>query len=310
MSGVSAQGKKRGRAKNTMKKKDLNRGQQIGYGKARVSWPVLTKKPTFTEKGKGEVENQITEMDEAHYTHYQERLEEEQKGNMRKGFSRAVHPLDRGWAGGRPLGRRYGPPQAPNREQTFENFETILLEFKTVYKMTGNLGRVRRNSLLMVTGNGAGAVGYTVTAGKHGQNMKALRRANNKAGLRLVYVDRYEDRTIYHDFFTQFGHTRIFVQQQPPGYGVVAHRAIKEICKLAGIKDLYAKCEGSGNVQHVVKAFMLGLLRQRTHQALADEKGLHLVEMRKENDYYPRVVASPSNGKVTAGALAFVTERR
>ena len=33
-------------------------------------------------------------------------------------------------------------------------------------------------------------------------------------------------------------------------------------------------------------------------QALADEKGLHLVEMRKENDYYPRVVASPSDGKV------------
>ena len=82
-------------------------------------------------------------------------------------------------------------------------------------------------------------------------------------------------------------------------------------------QDLYAKCEGSLNVQSVVKAFVLGLLRQRTHQALADEKQLHLVtntcsffliicpvrmnlkvEMRKENDYYPRVVASPSDGKV------------
>ena len=42
-------------------------------------------------------------------------------------------------------------------------------------------------------------------------------------------------------------------------------------------QDLYAKCEGSLNVQSVVKAFVLGLLRQRTHQALADEKQLHLV---------------------------------
>ena len=37
---------------------------------------------------------------------------------------------------------------------TFDNFETVLLEFKTVYHMTGNLGRVRRNSILMCTGNG------------------------------------------------------------------------------------------------------------------------------------------------------------
>ena len=102
---------------------------------------------------------------------------------------------------------------------------------------------------------------------------------------------RYEDRTVYHDFFTQFGHSKIFVQQQPPGYGIRAHRAIKAICQMCGIKvcskypekyknnlqDLYAKCEGSLNVQSVVKAFVLGLLRQRTHQALADEKQLHLV---------------------------------
>ena len=34
---------------------------------------------------------------------------------------------------------------------------------------------------------------------------------------------------------------------------------------------------------------MLGLLRQKTHQVLADEKKLHLVEMRSENDYFPKV---------------------
>ena len=70
---------------------------------------------------------------------------------------------------------------------------------------------------------------------------------------------------------------------------VVAHRAIKAICERVGIKDLYAKCEGSLNMQHITKAFMLGLLRQKTHQVLADEKKLHLVEMRSENDYFPKV---------------------
>ena len=56
--------------------------------------------------------------------------------------------------------------------------------------------------------------------GKFGKNMPAFRKAVNKAGLRLMYVDRFEDRTVYHDFFTQFGATKIFVKQQPPGHGV------------------------------------------------------------------------------------------
>ncbi len=56
-----------------------------------------------------------------------------------------------------------------------------------------------------------------------------------------------------------------------------------------GIKDLYVKLEGAPNNLHIVKAFFLGMLRQRSHQTLADEKGLHLVELRAENDFFPRV---------------------
>lgn len=66
-----------------------------------------------------------------------------------------------------------------------------------------------------------------------------------------------------HDFYTAFGKTRIFVQKKPEGYGLVCHRVIREICKAVGIKDLYAKVEGSTkNAQHVAKAFMVGLLQQ------------------------------------------------
>ena len=54
------------------------------------------------------------------------------------------------------------------------------------------------------------------------------------------------------------------------------------------LQDLYAKCEGSLNVQNVVKAFVLGLLRQRTHQALADEKQLHLVVIAFLIGFFPK----------------------
>jgi len=298
MAGVSAQGKKRGRSRNTMQKKNLNLGKRLGWGKAKMHWPGLTTSP-ISGAGKDSKKKKPEVMPEKIYESYQEELAEAAKKNTYSGRRNVVDPLSRGWTGGKAPGRKFGAPQAANQELEFENFDSILLEFKTVFHMTGNLGRVRRNSILMVTGNGNGAVGFTLSPGKYGGNMAGYKKAVNKAGLRLMYVERYEERTVYHDFFTQFGNTRIFVKQQPPGSGVQAHRAIRAICQMVGIKDLYAKVEGStSNYQHVTKAFMLGLLRQKTHQVLADEKKLHLVEMRAENDYFPRVVASPTDGIV------------
>ena len=43
------------------------------------------------------------------------------------------------------------------------------------------------------------------------------------------------------------------------------------------------------NKLNILKAFIIGLLRQRTHQELANEKKLHLVEMRAEMGNYPLV---------------------
>lgn len=46
------------------------------------------------------------------------------------------------------------------------------------------------------------------------------------------------------------------------GYGLVCHRAIKCCCEAIGIKDIYAKVEGSKNLQNIIKAFFIGLLQQ------------------------------------------------
>ena len=181
---------------------------------------------------------------------------------------------------------------------SYESFESILIEYKLVSHMTGKFGRVRTLSMLMLTGNKEGLAGFALTGSKTGRGPYAFQRAVNRAGLKLMKIDRYEDRTVFHDFFTQFGSTRIFVKQRPPGFGIQAHRTIKAACKVIGIKDLEAIVEGAINYNHIIKAFFLGLLRQRTHQALADEKRLHLVELRPENDNFPRVVASPSDGVV------------
>jgi len=297
MVGVSSQGKKRGRARNLLRQKNLNRGQMLGFGKKRVDFPGLTSK-SYTGSGEQMRTKRITEISDSAYDKYEEGLSRVRDAVGQKRVKRRVNPLERGWSGGKPLGRRFGAPEAVNKEHSFDNFDSVLLEFKTVFHMTGNLGRVRRTSALMVTGNGNGTFGYSLTSGRYGGNFKTFRTAVNKAGLRLLTIDRYEDRTVFHDFFTQYGHTRILVQQRPPGTGIIAHRGIKAICELAGIKDIYAKVEGAVTMQSIVKAFVLGLIRQKTHQTLADEKRLHLVEIKPENDYYPRLLASPSDGTV------------
>jgi len=298
MTGVSAQGKKRGRAKKLMRPKNLNRGQIIGFGRRRMDFPGLTS--PVTHRGTGNVtKNKIAEMNPLTYDRYEENLKQIRENSVMFGRRKKErNPLERGWSGARQIGKRYGAPVAVNEELKFHNFDSVLLEFKMVVHMTGVMGRVRRTSALMVTGNKNGTFGYSLTAGKFGNNRNTFATAVNKAGLRLFNIDRYEDRTVFHDFFTQYRNTSIFVEQRPPGTGIIAQRGIKAICEMAGIKDLYAKIEGSNNIQCITKAFILGLLRQKSHQTMADEKGLHLVQMKKENDYFPQVLASPSNGKV------------
>jgi small subunit ribosomal protein S5 len=83
--------------------------------------------------------------------------------------------------------------------------------------MTGNFGRVRQLRLLMVTGNGNGTAGFSLTRSPVGRGSHTFQKAVNKAGLRLVNFDLYENRTVYHDFFTKFGQTTIFAQQRPQG---------------------------------------------------------------------------------------------
>ena len=171
----------------------------------------------------------------------------------------------------------------------FNDFDSILIETRVLVPMTSLFGRTRKTRLCMITGNRNGLLGYTVMQARFGGGGRTYQRALNRAGKRVCFFDRYENRTVYHDFFSQFGASRVFVQQKPPGYGVSAHRIIVAVCELVGIKDIRVTIEGRINPLNVLKAFLLGLLRQRTHQALANEKRLHLVEFREEMGNFPLV---------------------
>ncbi|XP_011864627.1 PREDICTED: 28S ribosomal protein S5, mitochondrial [Vollenhovia emeryi] len=281
---VSNAGRKRGRAKGLAKKRDLNKGQIIGVGKIPIQFPGLNT-PVF--RGRELVQQQKLPVDPEREEKLVKLRQSYQTGRKRIKSS----PLERGWTSAHLGGKKIGPPD-PIGEDTFDGFETWALESKVVNCMTGNLGRKSTMSLFVITGNGNGLAGFGL--GKAPTQKAAIKSAKNKAGQKLMYIPRYKEHTVLHDFFAQFGTTKLFVKKMHEGYGLVCHRAIKACCQAIGIKDMHAKVEGSTNLQHIIKAFFIGLLQQKSYQQLADEKQLHLVEFRSENGNYPKVIASPS----------------
>ncbi|XP_028170413.1 small ribosomal subunit protein uS5m [Ostrinia nubilalis] len=282
---VSNAGAKKGRGKGAgrIRIRDLNRGQIIGVGKINMLWPGLSA-PVI--RGRELLKQQRLPDDP-------ERMEKliKLRDSMTKFRRIKLSPIERGWSGTRLPGRSIGAPD-PIGEDEFTGFDTKVLQLRSLLIMKGSLGRTRNYQAMVVTGNGQGLAGFGL--GRAKEAPAALRKAKNRAGQKLMHFEIYNGHTVFHDFYTAFGKTKIFVQKKNEGYGLKCHRAIKEICQAIGIKDLRAKMEGSNNLQHVVKAFFIGLLQQRTHQQLAEEKKLHLVEYKAENEFFPKVVASPS----------------
>ena len=114
--------------------------------------------------------------------------------NKAKGIKvgrRRQTPLERGWTSASNQGRAYGPPDAKNPDDDFSNFESCLIEHRGTMNMTSLFGRVRFVRILMVTGNRDGLCGYTLLKAPFGTGIRALRRAVNRAGNRVCFIDRY-----------------------------------------------------------------------------------------------------------------------
>uniref|UniRef100_A0A3P9CWX2 Small ribosomal subunit protein uS5m n=1 Tax=Maylandia zebra TaxID=106582 RepID=A0A3P9CWX2_9CICH len=197
---------------------------------------------------------------------------------------------ERGWTGNSWGGISLGPPD-PGPNGTYEDFDSRVIEVKSVFNMTAKEGRKRSISCLVAVGNGNGAA---FALGKAADRNTALRKAKNRAIHYLYYIERYNDHT-YHDIDSKFKRTTLCMKKQSK-YGLHCHRAVITLCKLIGIKDMYCKVEGSVNLLNITRALFTGLASQETHQTLADKKQLHVVEFQSQRGLLPMVVASPKDG--------------
>ncbi|CAF5207277.1 unnamed protein product, partial [Rotaria magnacalcarata] len=189
---------------------------------------------------------------------YQERLLEVR--NRLDRFRRlSIPPSERGFTGGSPAGKSLGQPDSLN-EVTFEDFDSRLVEFKMLQRTIGKIGRKKFTSAFVAVGNGKGLVGYGKALTQDAQH--SLQKAKLTASRQLLYIPICDGHTIFHDFYEPYFFTKVRCEKRPPGYGLRCHRIIALLCKLIGIKDMYAKIDGAINAQNITKAFIRGLLKQ------------------------------------------------
>ncbi|CAG8432676.1 5658_t:CDS:2 [Diversispora eburnea] len=149
-----------------------------------------------------------------------------------------------------------------------------------VIKQVKNMTRKGRNTTmyaLVVVGNGNGVAGFG--EGKHDEAPTAIKKATNKAIKNLRYIERYDDRTIYHDIEYKFHGTVIKFWARPPGFGIKTNHYIHEICKCIGMQDIACKIYGSRNGMNVIKCTFLALESQRLPEQIAKARGKNLFDV-------------------------------
>lgn len=137
-------------------------------------------------------------------------------------------------------------------------------------------GRNFRFSALVVVGDHNGSVG--IGMGKALEVPEAIRKAAQAARKNMVKVNLLGN-TIPHQTTGVFGAGRVFLKPARPGTGVIAGGAVRAVCELAGIRDIYTHNYGSANPRNTVNATITGLTGLKTAESVAKLRGKTVEEI-------------------------------
>eukprot|EP00039_Didymoeca_costata_P008849 m.117704 g.117704 ORF g.117704 m.117704 type:complete len:727 (+) comp14257_c0_seq2:112-2292(+) len=165
-------------------------------------------------------------------------------------------------------------PDDPARVDGF-----LIKKWRTTNMKRG--GRRHKLNCLMLVGNRNGAAGFAV--GKALEYGAAREKAYERAVKYMTYFDRRDNRTIYENVHVKLVSTNVYLQFAPIDHGIVAHKHIREICLLAGIKDLIANVKGSMNTLNIVRGTFMALQKQNNPATRLNNTPLTLLEYSAEN---------------------------
>ncbi len=138
-------------------------------------------------------------------------------------------------------------------------------------------GRNMRFSALVVVGDGNGHVGAGL--GKATEIPEAIRKGKEDAAKRLIEVKLDNNNSITHDIIGKHTGATVLLKTAPEGTGVIAGGPARNVCELAGIKNIRTKSLGSNNKQNVVLATIDALSQLKSPEEVARLRGKSVDEI-------------------------------
>lgn len=138
-------------------------------------------------------------------------------------------------------------------------------------------GRNFRFSALVVVGDENGHVGVGI--GKATEIPDAINKGIESAKKNLIYIERNDVDSIYHEHIGEFGSARVLLKPAEEGTGVIAGGPARAVLELAGIRNVRTKSLGSNNKKNVVQATVDGLAELKTPSMVARLRGKTVEEL-------------------------------
>ena len=151
-----------------------------------------------------------------------------------------------------------------------------VVDIKRVTKVVKG-GRNMRFTALVVVGDGNGHVGAGL--GKAAEIPEAIRKGKEDAMKKLITVKLDENNSITHDISGKHTGASVLLKRAPEGTGVIAGGPARNVCELAGYKNIRSKSLGSNNKQNVVLATIEGLKNLKTPEQVAKLRGKSVEEL-------------------------------
>ena len=105
--------------------------------------------------------------------------------------------------------------------------------------MAPKIGRIYKARVTVAVGNGAGI--YGVATAQDDLSTDAILLARRKAFENLQSIQLYQNRTITGPVYHNYYQTYLNLRPQPAGFGIRAHRMLKRVLDVAGIKGTWSK---------------------------------------------------------------------
>lgn len=166
-----------------------------------------------------------------------------------------------------------------NRRKKVKPTETELkdklVSLNRVSKVTKG-GRTFGFAAIAVVGDENGIVGHGL--GKARDVAESIGKAVEDGKKNLFRVPIHKG-TIPHEQIGKCGAGKVLIKPAADGTGVIAGGAMRAVLEYAGVHNVLAKSLGSSNPHNVIKATIDALLKLRTPQEIAKERGITLEKL-------------------------------